>query len=712
MFASSWLAATSQAVPPPPPLLGSGGSENANCLWAKPTEGLILGYSDILDMFPVPVSGNDWVSDCRLACEDSALHTFVNGKHAFTPEEVRLFRDSASERYCEGIVLVEMPYNCEGDAFARRVWDPQADTEPVYNQTSFPWCYTHLSTREEYAAAGDIYRADVGITNNDELADKINSFSEGMPDFCRPKVTTISLLGCRTGDDPNTYSYADNQEDDLLETWEINHRANQTGNYSRKGEARNTGNKQARGQLITWAAWVLLPLCLLLAAGIVLLYRHFSRRSANLLLSRDRAQLDLQLLSHQVTRVKRGTVRDDDTTCSLPDSSLPGQRSVALALRGAPSSTAGFSLPPGPPSSSNAQSVVEQEQAAPRAAAEVNRQSPAEGAGGSKRKQAAPVDLVEAYRKQHAKGAGRSRGKEAVHMLEEVPLSWAEADRQFYASAAGKAYLAGRAETAFQAKQAGEQVAPLGWTGVDQPQLAESVGFELDPKPTTPALVYAIAPTPSAPETRARQDAAAAEAMADLSGNVATTATGGATGSCSLVLDDGDDRGAIRRGLQAGPSQPYHLAESTNSSETGAPAPSDAPPPSLPPGPPSSSVGQSSKSGKSSKGTGKSSRAVHGKSTAPPPTLAELDAQLHSERAAKSAAERGMPPGAPSSTAGAPSSQRGQSTVPPPSSAEIAYRQFYAERAARLTTEQGGALPMGKPPTWAELGAQHNVGGN
>ena len=121
MFASSWLAATSQAVPPPPPLLGSGGSENANCLWAKPTEGLILGYSDILDMFPVPVSGNDWVSDCRLACEDSALHTFVNGKHAFTPEEVRLFRDSASERYCEGIVLVEMPYNCEGDTFARRV---------------------------------------------------------------------------------------------------------------------------------------------------------------------------------------------------------------------------------------------------------------------------------------------------------------------------------------------------------------------------------------------------------------------------------------------------------------------------------------------------------------------------------------------------------------------------------------------------------------
>ena len=538
-----------------------------------------------------------------------------------------------------------------------------------------------------------------------------------MPDFCRPKVTTISLLGCRTGDDPNTYSYADNQEDDLLETWEINHRANQTGNYSRKGEPRNTGNKQARGQLITWAAWVLLPLCLLLAAGIVLLYRHFSRRSANLLLSRDRAQLDLQLLSHQVTRVKRGTVQDDDATCSLPDSSLPGQRSVPLALRGAPSSTAGFSLPPGPPSSSNAQSVVEQEQAAPRAAAEVNRQSPAEGAGGSKRKQAAPVDLVEAYRKQHAKGAGRSRGKEAVHMLEEVPLSWAEADRQFYASAAGKAYLAGRAETAFQAKQAGEQVAPLGWTGVDQPQLAESVGFELDPKPTTPALVYAIAPTSSAPETRARQDAAAAEAMADLSGNVATTATGGATGSCSLVLDDGDDRGAIRRGLQAGPSQPYHRADSTDSSEIGAPAPADSPPSSLPPGPPSDSAGNASESGKSRR-TG---------STAPraPPTWAELDAQFYAERAAESAAERVVPPGAPSSTAWAPFRQAPLlstaaglvSSLPPPSWAELAYRRHYAELAARSATEQGvpagapsssAGKPKAPPPvTWAELYAQN-----
>ena len=83
-------------------------------------------------------------------------------------------------------------------------------------------------------------------------------------------------------------------------------------------------------------------------------------------------------------------------------------------------------------------------------------------------------------------------------------------------------------------------------------------------------------------------------------------------------LDDGDDRSAIRRGLLAGPSEPYQRANSTGSSETGAPAPSESPPPSLPPGAPSSSAGNSSQSGKSGKGTGRSSNAAHGKSTVPP----------------------------------------------------------------------------------------------
>ena len=169
-------------------------------------------------------------------------------------------------------------------------------------------------------------------------------------------------------------------------------------------------------------------------------------------------------------------------------------------------------------------------------------------------------------------------------------------------------------------------------------------------------------------------------------------------------LDDGDDRSAIRRGLQ-GPSQPYHRADSTNSSDTRAPDPSDSPLPSMPPGPPSSSERESGKSGQD---TGDSSRAVHGKSTPPPPTWAELDAQFYAERAAESAAEQEMPAGAPPSTAGAQPRSAGRSkALPPPSWAELAYRRFYAERAAQSSIiEQGVPPPMGQPPTWAELGAE------
>ena len=48
-------------------------------------------------------------------------------------------------------------------------------------------------------------------------------------------------------------------------------------------------------------------------------------------------------------------------------------------------------------------------------------------------------------------------------------------------------------------------------------------------------------------------------------------------------LDDDGDRSAIRRGLQAEPGQPHLLADGTDSSETGAPAPSDALPPAARP---------------------------------------------------------------------------------------------------------------------------------
>ena len=78
-------------------------------------------------------------------------------------------------------------------------------------------------------------------------------------------------------------------------------------------------------------------------------------------------------------------------------------------------------------------------------------------------------------------------------------------------------------------------------------------------------------------------------------------------------LDDDGDRSAIRRGLQAEPGQPHLLADGTDSSETGAPAPSDALPPSLPPGPPSSSSSNAPESSEASKPS------TAGTFTAPPP---------------------------------------------------------------------------------------------
>ena len=101
-------------------------------------------------------------------------------------------------------------------------------------------------------------------------------------------------------------------------------------------------------EVLTLGQWALLPLSVLLIAAvavIVLCYRRHSRLSrneANLRISRDRANLDLQMLSHQVRKIRVPTELDD--LASLPD-----KRSTAA------------SLPPGPPSSSTGQSVAEQE---------------------------------------------------------------------------------------------------------------------------------------------------------------------------------------------------------------------------------------------------------------------------------------------------------------------------------------------------------------
>ena len=112
---------------------------------------------------------------------------------------------------------------------------------------------------------------------------------------------------------------------------------------------------------LSGALWALLPLSVLLIACVVLFvlcYRRVSRDRANLRISRDRANLDLQMISHQVQRVK--THADD--SASQPDS-LPAKRPISLAK--APTA----SLPPGPPSSSTGpESVAEREVTRPGAA--------------------------------------------------------------------------------------------------------------------------------------------------------------------------------------------------------------------------------------------------------------------------------------------------------------------------------------------------------
>jgi len=84
-------------------------------------------------------------------------------------------------------------------------------------------------------------------------------------------------------------------------------------------------------------------------------------------------------------------------------------------------------------------------------------------------------------------------------------------------------------------------------------------------------------------------------------------------------LDDGDDRSAIRRGLQGKPSQqpPTSDGDTTSSDRSGVKPPPDSAPPSLPPGPPSST----------SSGSTAPPLYIWAKPTAPPPTAVELVAR-------------------------------------------------------------------------------------
>ena len=176
--------------------------------------------------------------------------------------------------------------------------------------------------------------------------------------------------------------------------------------------------------------WVLLPLGMLFAVFLVLLCRLYSRilrDRTNLRLSRDRANLDLQLLAHQVQRAQT----QPNDLASQPDS-LSERRYTSLA--GA-TVVSNLSVPPGPPSSSAASSA---------AAASL---PPGPSSSSSTASTTGPTSSSKGKGKAKAKVQACKAKVKGLWSLNKVPLSWVEADRQFYASAAGKAYLAAAATT-------------------------------------------------------------------------------------------------------------------------------------------------------------------------------------------------------------------------------------------------------------------------
>ena len=106
------------------------------------------------------------------------------------------------------------------------------------------------------------------------------------------------------------------------------------------GEGGSCKEKANSHQTLTWVLALSVALGMLIAAVVllVLCYRRFSRDRANLRTSRDRANMDLQMISHQV-QIRVHTLADDSA-------SLPSCKSMAASM-------VEGSLPPGPPSSSN-----------------------------------------------------------------------------------------------------------------------------------------------------------------------------------------------------------------------------------------------------------------------------------------------------------------------------------------------------------------------
>ena len=438
----------------PTPLWASDGSSLGNLT-------LTSGFHEDSEVSETSGPNSKWAIDevhaCLLACKNSSLYAFVDGQR------------NDDESFCAGVVLVE-PTHTPQEQLSCNTAVQHTSAAPVPDHSR---CYQQVERLRP---------------QDSQLGTGQPALHRRLLNGCDLKATAISLLGCRTGyaatapplpatlaaspQSPFIYSSKPPLEDPLNPTW--------------LGANPKGGANPAGGPL----SWVWPPphlsLCILLVvplARIVLLYRHLSRRAAHLRPSRDRAQSDLQLLTHQVSRVQAGT---GDEHCSL-GGSLSDEWPACLALPPPRRSFGWVSPPPGPPTSSSDESVLEQDQAASPAWAEADRRELGERAGGSssEQKAAVPLSWAEAYRQFYAERAARKHAKRAARAKQKaavVPLSWAEADRQFYADQAAKAQM-GKKLPAGELPL--EQTAPLAAAAFAPEALADLSAKEAGPSTAT-----------------------------------------------------------------------------------------------------------------------------------------------------------------------------------------------------------------------------------
>ena len=439
----------------PTPLWASDGSSLGNLT-------LTSGFHEDSEVSETSGPNSKWaiheMHACLLACKNSSLYAFVDGQR------------NDDESFCAGVVLVE-PTHTPQEQLSCNTAVQHTPTAPVSGHSR---CYQQVERLRP---------------QDSQLGTGQPALHRRLLNRCDLKATSISLLGCRTGyaatapplpatlaaspQSPFIYSSKPPLEDPLNPTW--------------LGANPKGGANPAGGPL----SWVwplsLLSLCILLVvllAYIVLLCRHLSRRAAHLRLSRDRAQSDLQLLAHQVSRVQAGT---GDEHCSL-GGSLSDEWPARLALPPPRRSFGWVSPPPGLPTSSSDESVLEQDQAAsPAWADQADRRELGERAGGSssEQKAAVPLSWAEADRQFYAERAARKHAKRAARAKQKaavVPLSWAEADRQFYADQAAKAQMQKKLPAG---ELPLEQTAPLAAAAFAAEALADLSAKEAGPSTAT-----------------------------------------------------------------------------------------------------------------------------------------------------------------------------------------------------------------------------------